>query len=468
MAFPLQNKHALWLAAGLVAAVATYIWLNWEPAVPVPAGARAPNVGGVSSTPGGPQTPEYARLRQMADTARAERARETGGSSVPTPPELQPLAETAPRPPVPPPGGPPAAAAPASQTPPAGPQPDETERMTSEFARAMQDQTRQLVEFRKRFEPAATRMVSVEDIKGQRERAEAQKRAEELLKEARAPRPRDRHGFLKPGNILFAVLQTAINSDEPGPVRAKVVGERFKGAILLGGLSAFPPVVGSRPERVLVKFDYLTTPDQETYRIDAYAIDTETARTALASDVDHHYVQRYGSLFSASFLEGFGEAIRNNNRVTSVGVFGNVVSVPKNDLNHGEIAREALGTVGQRLGGAVAENFRRPNTITVDPGTGLGILINSPTARAEADEDAGAEERRDEAATRGRTERAAPVAALSSNRPAGAETPDPAGGFPAPPAAAGTRQHPPPRLARPPLNAPHPVAPPPVFDSTAE
>jgi len=47
------------------------------------------------------------------------------------------------------------------------------------------------------------------------------------------------------------VLQTAIDSDKPGPVRAKIVGERFEGAILFGGLRPFSPAAGSRPERVL-------------------------------------------------------------------------------------------------------------------------------------------------------------------------------------------------------------------------
>ena len=67
-------------------------------------------------------------------------------------------------------------------------------------------------------------------------------------------------GSFQPGDILFAVLQTAINSDEPGPVRAQVVGERFKDAMLLGTLATFPPVAGSRPERVQVAFNVLTTP----------------------------------------------------------------------------------------------------------------------------------------------------------------------------------------------------------------
>lgn len=392
MTFHLANKPALLLASGGVALVAAFVWATWESGLPAPPAARAPGVAGVSSTPGGPQTPEYARLREMADSTRANRARAGGGSSVPTPPELRPLADGAP-----PAGAPPAAdpalgrAAPA-QTPPAAPAPDETERLAAEFARAMQDQARQLVEFRKRFEPEPTRMVAFEDVKGQRERADAQKRAEEGSAEARAARPRDRRGVLQPGDILFAVLQTAINSDEPGPVRAKIVGERFKDAILLGGLRAFPPVVGSRPERVLVKFDYLTTADRTTYRIDAFAIDLATARTALASDVDHHALERWGSLVAASFLEGYGNAVRASHSITTVGLLGNVVSVPKDDLDHEDIVREAVGTVGARLGDAVAENFQRPNTITVDPGTGLGVLIAAPLAdRPEAEDRRGDE-----------------------------------------------------------------------------
>lgn len=375
-----RNKSLLSLAGLSLLGVGVYVAANWPDGIGVPSSAVAPPAPPVQSVPGGRQTPEYARLQQMADQRRADRARLTQGSAVPSPSEMEPLAASPapPDPARPPPSTPAPAGSPAPSSAPPAPV-DNTAALTAEMTGAMKEQSKNLLKFRQRFEPQPTQMTSFEDIKEQRERAAAQKRADDLLQEARAARPSDRHGSLKPGNILFAVLQTAINSDEPGPVRAKIVGERFKNAILLGGLNPFPPVVGSRPERVLVKFRYLTTPDQVTYPIDAYAIDLETARTALATGVDHHYLERYGSLIAASFLEGYGEAIRDNNRITSVGVFGNVVSVPKNDLDHGEIAREALGTVGQRLGSAVAENFRRPNTITVNPGAGLGVLINSPT-----------------------------------------------------------------------------------------
>lgn len=412
MTLQLANKQGLLLVLGGLALLAALVWATWEPGIATPPAARAPGVAAVTSTPGGPQTPEYARLQEMADASRASGARASGGSAVPTPPELRSLPDGAPPAGAPPAADPATGRAPPAQTSSAAPPPEETDRMTADFARAMQDQVRQLVEFRKRFEPEPTRMVAFEDVKGQRERADAQQRAQEGSVEAR---PRDRRGVLHPGDILFAVLQTAINSDEPGPVRARIVGERFKGAILLGGLRAFPPAVGSRPERVLVRFDYLTTADRTTYRIDAFAIDLETARTALASDVDHHYLERWGSLLAASFMEGYGNAIKNSHRITTVTPFGGVISTPKNDLSHGEIAREALGTVGQRLGGVVAENVQRPNTITVDPGTGLGVLIAAPLSEnPEADDGRGDE--RGRAASAGPSVRSSPWPARSDRR----------------------------------------------------
>ena len=404
MTLSLNNKQALGLFLGIVAVGVVAVWATWEPAIPVPSAAHAPSVNGVQSVPGGPQTPEYARLQEMADTHRANSARERGGSAVPSPPELYPYT-----------GGDPHATAPRSpqtavpptstvaSTPRVVP-PDETDRLTTEFARAMQNQAKDLMAYRERFEPSPTRMVVFEDVRGQRERAEAEGRRDAALQaEVRVPHLRDQRGLLQPGDILFAVLQTAINSDEPGPVRAKVVGERFKDAILLGKLDPFPPVTGNRPERVLVAFNYLTTLDRNTHAISAYAIDTESARTALATGVDHHYLERWGALIASSFLEGYGNAIRNSNSVSTVSAFGSVVTVPKDGIDHGDITREALGTVGQRMGSVVAENFQRPNTITVAAGTGIGVLIVAPT-----------ESRQDtEAPSTARTPSLIPRAALS-------------------------------------------------------
>ncbi|MEE4377684.1 MAG: TrbI/VirB10 family protein [Candidatus Competibacteraceae bacterium] len=379
MALPVPNKQLLILAGVIIVSLVFYIWLNWEQDISVAGQARAPGMQAVESVPGGQQTPAYNRLQVLADGSRASRAEATGDSAVPTPPTLDPLDTGQPvsqSTPTPTPAQP-APAAPAQPPPPAAPR---INPLIGQMAADMQTQAQRLIEHRDRlFSPAPTRMTTYEDTRGLREQEEAKHRAEQLANASRVVGPRDRSGLLQPGDILYAVMQTAINSDEPGPVRAKIVGERFKGAILLGSLNELAPVVGSRPERVVVSFNYLTTTDRVTHSIDGYAIDLDTARTALATGVDHHYLSRWGALIAASFLEGYGGAVRNSNRITTVGPLGNVITVPKDDIDDEEIAREALGTVGERLADAVGENFRRPNTIMVDAGTGIGVLIVAST-----------------------------------------------------------------------------------------
>ncbi len=63
-------------------------------------------------------------------------------------------------------------------------------------------------------------------------------------------------------------------------------------------------------DAVMLRFSLLSSPDLPTsVPLNAVAVDAETARTALATGVDHHYFLRYGSLFASAFLEGVGEAM---------------------------------------------------------------------------------------------------------------------------------------------------------------
>ena len=145
MTFQRANKPALLLALGGIALMAAIVWATWESGIPTPPAARAPGVAAVTSTPGGPQTPEYARLQEMADASRASSARASGGSSVPTPPELRSLPGGAPPAVAPPATDAATGRAPPAQTSPAAPAPDETDRLTADFARAMQDQVLSLI-----------------------------------------------------------------------------------------------------------------------------------------------------------------------------------------------------------------------------------------------------------------------------------------------------------------------------------
>lgn len=377
---PLGGSPHAWLLGGLgLAGLGLYLWLNWTPGVPIPSAATAPGAATTESVPGGRQTPEYARLQELANRDRAERARASGGSAMPSPATLDAVASPGASPPTTPAPAPATPPAPAPATPapatPAPAKPDEA------LLRAMEAQVKELIAYRdRRFAPPPTSLVTFVDSKGQRA-AQAAEQAARARAEADAAFDRSRpSNALRPGDLLHAVLQTAIDSDEPGPVRARVVGERFEGGILLGALEKLAAPVGSRPERVLVRFRWLTLPAGATYALEAYAVDPATGRTALATEVDHHYGSRWGALIAASFLEGYGEAVANQHRIVTVGPLGNVVSVPGDGIDDGQIAREALGTVGARLGDAVGQHFNRPNTIRVASGTGIGVLVVSAAA----------------------------------------------------------------------------------------
>ena len=108
----------------------------------------------------------------------------------------------------------------------------------------------------------------------------------------------------------------------------------------------------------------------------AVSIDPDTARTALASDVDNHYLLRYGTLLASSFLEGMGDAVLsaysgNNNSLFNFSI-GNEEPTLRTTPREQVIA--GFGRIGQRIGSNI-NLINRPATITVDAGTPMGLLI---------------------------------------------------------------------------------------------
>lgn len=175
----------------------------------------------------------------------------------------------------------------------------------------------------------------------------------------------------KAGTIYNAVLETAINSDEPSPVLAKIVSGDLKGTRLIGDIS----VVG---EKVVVRFSTASIPDFPTsIRLTSVAVDPGTSRTGLATDVDRHHFLKYGVLLSAAFLGNYADAIANNNTTTTVTREGSVIST-RGKMSSREMNQQAIGAVGKELASDTRRTVQglRP-TITVDAGTPVGILIMS-------------------------------------------------------------------------------------------
>ncbi len=179
---------------------------------------------------------------------------------------------------------------------------------------------------------------------------------------------------IKTGDILFAVIDTSVNSDEPGPILATIVSDKLRGSKLIGSFN-----LPANAEKMTITFNTLSVPGvNQTMSINAYAIDPETARTALSSQTNHHYLERYGALFASTFLQGFGNAFQSaDTTITIGGTGGTTDTTVQNGIGRSALENAVIGlaTVGQSWGQYAQKAMSTPTTVLVYSGTGVGVLF---------------------------------------------------------------------------------------------
>lgn len=171
---------------------------------------------------------------------------------------------------------------------------------------------------------------------------------------------------LKAGDILYGINRIAITSDAPGPALVEIIDGEFAGAKVMGGFA-------HTQESLTITFSTLITKGGVRIPIKAYAIDPNTETTALASHVDRHLLERYGSLFAASFLEGFGNAVKNQGQEYYATVHGSGYRLPA--YNPTEQTIIALGKVGERAANSLQGQMNRKPTVTLKSGIDIAVLI---------------------------------------------------------------------------------------------
>jgi len=179
---------------------------------------------------------------------------------------------------------------------------------------------------------------------------------------------------IKTGDVMFAVIDTSINSDEPGPILATIVSGQLKGSKLIGSFN-----LPSNADKMLISFNTLSVPGAaKTMSVSAFAIDPNTARTALSSETNHHYLSRYGSMFASTFIEGIGNAFQSANTTISIGGTGGTTNTSiSNGIGRSTLENAVIGlaTVGKAWGQYAAKGMSRPTTVQVFSGTGIGVLF---------------------------------------------------------------------------------------------
>ncbi len=171
------------------------------------------------------------------------------------------------------------------------------------------------------------------------------------------------------GSMLYAIVDTAINSDVSSPIMATVVSGEFRKTKFIGTFARFD-------KRLVIKFDRAVLPDGTEISMEAYAIDPKTTEASVASKVNTHFFSRWGGLIAASFLEGFGEATQYSGAESVDNVYGE--STGNMIFGNYSVAEQAIiaaGKVGERASEIFAQKFNRPPTVYLNMGSAIGILI---------------------------------------------------------------------------------------------
>ena len=181
------------------------------------------------------------------------------------------------------------------------------------------------------------------------------------------PVPESLRKLLLPGRIYYGEVDTEVNSDVPGPVLATIETGKLKGARLLGGFT-------KAGDYVVLKFSSMTLPDGDVAPLTAYALDPHKLQAGMATDVNHHYLERYGSMLLGAFLYGFGQAEMYNGGTGTVTQFGAPVFIPQMNTVLSQSAL-GLGMAGQQLASVTQQNFNIPATVHLHQNDPVAILI---------------------------------------------------------------------------------------------
>lgn len=179
--------------------------------------------------------------------------------------------------------------------------------------------------------------------------------------------------FAKAGTVIPGIIITAVDSDEPSPIMAEIVSGPLKGGRLLGALT----ISGKNSEAMILNFTTLSLPNiDHSFSVNVVAISPKTTRTSMASDVDHHYMQKYGLLFASSFVQGYGQALAQGGATVTAGALGGTTTVYAPAT--AQVARnQGLASVGTAFAQELASNVSRPNTITIKANEPVGFLFLS-------------------------------------------------------------------------------------------
>jgi len=174
--------------------------------------------------------------------------------------------------------------------------------------------------------------------------------------------------IIKAGTIMYATLDSEVNTDDGGDVIATIRGGKWDGAKIIGRIE-------QGPNNIRLKFTTMAPQDDRpTMRIDAVALREEDAKQGVAEKIDHHTLERYASLAVASLLAGYGRAYSTPSGTTIIGP-GGIITTTTNEPTNKRVIGTTVGEMGQAIGQEIRRGFNRPTTYSIPAQKGFGLFF---------------------------------------------------------------------------------------------
>ncbi|MBB3923900.1 DotG/IcmE/VirB10 family protein [Xanthomonas arboricola] len=324
-------------------------------------------------------TPEYDALLGKSNAEQAQTALKTGESSIPVPrlsADAPTLSDEAQEPATPQP------ATEATQPQAAAPSytPEQLQQHEAEVQARMKSMRDQLGKITAYWSVQSHTTTMIASEKEDQAQAQASAVAAGLPQSGAIASNVTQLPSLKIGDMLYATLDTAINSDMPGPVLATVRQPGpFQGAKLIGQMQQ-----NGQAKAVGIQFSAMAVPGEATSRsISAWAVDpNQDYRSALASDVNNHYFIRGLSTFVGSFMSGYADGLISGGQNQQVIQNDGYAVVQQDAYTTRQLNQIGLGNVGRKWAQEMDKSSDLKPTITVDAGIDVGILFTQDVTSA--------------------------------------------------------------------------------------
>ncbi len=185
------------------------------------------------------------------------------------------------------------------------------------------------------------------------------------------------------GKIIQGILETAINSDLPGPIRAIVSHDVYaemgrdvlipKGSRLIGTYNAS---IRKGQARVFIIWTRVIRPDGVDVAIDSPGIDA-LGRAGSGGDVDNKYFEMFSTALLTSSLDigvaAAGDGLFGNQEQTTTTGGGGTTTTSSPTATAMQQAVSNIGDVGKSITGNV---LNLSPTISIDQGTPVNVFVN--------------------------------------------------------------------------------------------